>query len=78
MRPRPRACRCTSPTKPFAELRCQFDERQIVELTFAVAIESFYNRINAPLEVEAEGFCAISVPHPAPAARGSVWANRPS
>src|SRR5262249_47655353 len=43
----------------FADLRSHFDERQIVELTFAVAIESFFNRINAPLGIEAEGFCAI-------------------
>ncbi len=43
----------------FAELRRHFNERQIVELTFAVAIESFFNRVNAPLGVEAEGFCAV-------------------
>lgn len=43
----------------FAALRRHFSERQIVELTFAVAIESFFNRVNAPLGVEAEGFCAI-------------------
>lgn len=51
----------------FAELRRHFDERQIVELTFAIAIESFYNRINASLGVEAQGFCAIA-PAAAPAA----------
>ena len=62
----------------FAELRRHFDERQIVELTFATAIESFYNRINAPLEVEADGFCAIPVPYPAPAGQDGVWANRPA
>ena len=44
----------------FATLRTHFDERQIVELTFAVAVESFFNRINAPLGIEAEGFCAIA------------------
>jgi alkylhydroperoxidase family enzyme len=42
-----------------AELRRHFSDRQIVELTFAIAIESFYNRVNAPLGIEAEGFCAI-------------------
>lgn len=47
----------------FAELRRHFSDRQIVELTFAVAIESFFNRINAPLHIEAEGFCAFA---PAP------------
>ena len=46
----------------FAALRRHFDERQIVELTFAVAIESFFNRVNAPLGIEAEGFCAIAPP----------------
>jgi len=44
----------------FAELRRHYSEREIVELTFAVAIESFFNRVNAPLGVEAEGFCAIA------------------
>jgi alkylhydroperoxidase family enzyme len=42
----------------FAELRRHYSD-QIVELTFAVAIENFFNRVNAPLGVEAEGFCAI-------------------
>jgi alkylhydroperoxidase family enzyme len=46
----------------FAALRAHFDERQIVELTFAVAVESFYNRINSPLGIEAEGFCALAPP----------------
>ena len=44
----------------FATLREHFDEKQIVELTFAVAIENFYNRVNAPLGIEAEGFCALA------------------
>jgi len=43
----------------FAALRPHFSERQIVELTYAIAIESFFNRVNAPLGIEAEGFCAI-------------------
>ena len=46
----------------FGALRTHFDERQIVELTFAAAIESLFNRINAPLGIEAEGFCAIAPP----------------
>ena len=44
----------------FAALRRHFSDRQIVELTFAVAIESFFNRVNAPLGIEAEGFCALA------------------
>lgn len=43
----------------FAALRPHFTDRQIVELTFAVAIENFFNRVNAPLGIEAQGFCAI-------------------
>ena len=44
----------------FAALRRHFTDRQIVELTFAVAIENFFNRVNAPLRIEAEGFCAVA------------------
>ncbi len=43
----------------FNLLRAHFSEREIVELTVAVATENFYNRLNAPLEVEAQGFCAL-------------------
>lgn len=43
----------------FAELRRHFSEREIVELTAAVAVENFYNRLNAALQVEAQGFCAV-------------------
>lgn len=43
----------------FAELRRHFTEREIVELTVAVAAENFYNRVNAALGVEAQGFCAL-------------------
>jgi AhpD family alkylhydroperoxidase len=49
----------------FAALRAHFSEREIVELTVAVAVENFYNRLNAPLEVEAQGFCALPA-QPAP------------
>jgi alkylhydroperoxidase family enzyme len=52
----------------FAALHQHFSERQIVELTYAVAIESFFNRVNAPLEIDAQGFCALA---PAAAARPS-------
>ena len=46
----------------FAELRRHYSEREIVELTAAVAIENFYNRLNAPLAIEAQGFCAVLPP----------------
>lgn len=43
----------------FATLRQHFSEREIVELTVAIAAENFYNRFNAPLGIESQGFCAI-------------------
>ena len=43
----------------FAELRRHFSEREVVELTLAVAAENFFNRMNAALGVEAQGFCAL-------------------
>lgn len=48
----------------FDELRRHFSEREIVELTVAVAAENFYNRVNAPLGVEAQGFCAVPTLRP--------------
>lgn len=45
----------------FAELQKHFSEREILELTVAVATENFYNRLNAPLEIEAQGFCAVPI-----------------
>ncbi len=43
----------------FATLKKHFSERAIVELTVAIAAENFYNRCNAPLGIESQGFCAI-------------------
>jgi AhpD family alkylhydroperoxidase len=43
----------------FVELRRHFSEREVVELTLAVAAENFFNRLNAALGVEAQGFCAV-------------------
>jgi AhpD family alkylhydroperoxidase len=43
----------------FAELRQHFSEREVVELTLAVAAENFFNRMNAALGVEEQGFCAV-------------------
>ena len=40
----------------FARLRGQFDERQIVELTMAIALENLYNRSNHALGIESDGF----------------------
>lgn len=52
----------------FARVREHFDEREIVELTAAVAAEKFFNTFNAALGIEAQGFCAL------PAARKAVAA----
>lgn len=48
------------PDEVFDAARQHFSEREIVELTLAVAAENFYNRINAPLAVESQGFCALT------------------
>ena len=45
----------------FAELTKHFDEREIAELTLLNAIENFYNLLNLPLEVEADGLEALAV-----------------
>lgn len=39
----------------FAELRRHFDEREIAELVLSNAIENFYNLLNVPLQIEADG-----------------------
>ena len=44
----------------FSELAKHFDEREIAELTLANAIENFYNLLNLPLEVEADGLEALA------------------
>lgn len=43
----------------FMELKQHFSEREILELTVAIATENFYNRLNAPLEIESQGFCVM-------------------
>ena len=45
----------------FAALAKHFDEREIAELTLLNAIENFYNLLNLPLEVEADGLEALAV-----------------
>jgi alkylhydroperoxidase family enzyme len=44
----------------FAELAKHFDEREIAEITLSNAIENFYNLLNLPLEVEADGLEALA------------------
>lgn len=43
----------------FAGLRKHFTEPQIVELTFAVALENFRSKFNPTLGIEAQGFCMV-------------------
>jgi alkylhydroperoxidase family enzyme len=43
----------------FAEVKKHFTEAQIVELTFAVALENFRSKFNPALGVEAQGFCVV-------------------
>jgi AhpD family alkylhydroperoxidase len=41
----------------FEALRAHFSEREIVEITWLVAEENFYNRMNRPLGIGSDGFC---------------------
>lgn len=43
----------------FTELKSCYSDREIMELTVAVATENFYNRLTGPLEVESQGFCSL-------------------
>jgi AhpD family alkylhydroperoxidase len=45
----------------FEALRSHFDERRIVEITWLVAIENYYNRLAGPLGLESDGLCEIAV-----------------
>jgi len=44
----------------FEALRKQFNEQEIVEITWLNAVENYYNLINIPLEIESDGLCAIA------------------
>jgi len=44
----------------FERLRKHFSEREIVELTFANAVENFHNLLGVPLGLESDGLCAIA------------------
>ena len=43
----------------FARLNAHFTEAQIIELTAGIAMENFRSKLNAPLLVEAQGFCPL-------------------
>ena len=44
----------------FARLKQDFSEKQIVELTAAIALENFRSKFNPALGIEAQGFCMIT------------------
>lgn len=44
----------------FERLRKHFSEREIVEITFANAVENFYNCMAVPLGLESDGLCSIA------------------
>ncbi len=44
----------------FEELRTQFDDREIVEITWLNAMENYNNLVNIPLGIESDGLCAIA------------------
>ncbi len=44
----------------FEALRKQFSDREIAELTVLNAVENFYNLLNVPLGIEADGLCAMA------------------
>ena len=43
----------------FDRIRQHFTESEIVELTATIAVENFRSKFNAPLRIEAQGFCPI-------------------
>jgi AhpD family alkylhydroperoxidase len=44
----------------FGALRRHFDDDAIAEITWLCALENYFNLINLPLEIEADGLCAIA------------------
>ncbi len=41
------------------EARRHFSDRELIELVVAVAMETFYNRVNSALGIESQGFCEL-------------------
>jgi len=48
----------------FAEVRAQFSDEQVVELTQAIALENFRARFNCALKIESDGLCTLPADHP--------------
>jgi AhpD family alkylhydroperoxidase len=60
----------------FAALRAHFDDEQIVAITWLNAVENYFNLLNAPLEIESDGLCAIAERRTAHRARRPEPASR--
>jgi alkylhydroperoxidase family enzyme len=43
----------------FARIKAHFSEREIVELTAAIALENFRSKFNPALGVQSQGFCLL-------------------
>lgn len=54
----------------FATLRRHFDDREIAAITWINAVENYFNMINVPLQIEADGLCLLPPPRPAAAVGG--------
>lgn len=54
----------------FAELRRYFDDRALVDLTAAIALENLHARFNWAFQIESDGLCRLPAkdPHAPPAA----------
>jgi alkylhydroperoxidase family enzyme len=50
----------------FASLREAFGEAELVLLTSWICLENFYSKFNRAFRVDAQGFCLVPRPEPAP------------
>jgi AhpD family alkylhydroperoxidase len=44
----------------FERLRNEFSEAQLIELTFAIAVENLFSKFHNALQVESQGFCPVA------------------
>lgn len=44
----------------FNQLKLHFNDKQIIEITYMIASENYYNFMNIPLRIESDGLCAIN------------------
>jgi alkylhydroperoxidase family enzyme len=43
----------------FSQLKKYFNDKQIIEITYMIASENYYNFMNIPLGIESDGLCTI-------------------